>query len=171
MTEGVAHKLKHEFLQVLPPTIFFFVAFNLIGLTSALLASQHGIEINSFAAATVGALLVGKVVLIADKLPFVNRFPEKPLIYNVVWKTVIYVLAALLVRYVEHVVRFLGDHGGVIGATAHLFSEVVWTRFLAVQIWLVVLFLIYASMRELIRVVGRDQVLRMFFGRVRSPAG
>ena len=35
----------------------------------------------------MAALLVAKVVLITDALPFVNRFPEKPLIYNVVWKT------------------------------------------------------------------------------------
>lgn len=36
--------------------------------------------------ATAAALLVATIVLIADKFPFVNRFPDKPLMYNVVWK-------------------------------------------------------------------------------------
>lgn len=36
---------------------------------------------------------------------------------------------------------------------------------MAVQIWLLVLFLVYSCGRELIRAVGRDEVLRLFFGR------
>jgi len=35
-------------------------------------------------------------------LATVNKFPEKPLIQNVLWKTGIYQVAALLVRYIEH---------------------------------------------------------------------
>ena len=62
------------------------------------------VDDHTMAAATVGALLIAKVVLIADKLPIINRFPEKPLIYNVVWKTVIYIGASLLLHYLEHLV-------------------------------------------------------------------
>ena len=171
------HKLlafiKHEFLEVLPPTIFFFVAFNIIWLTSALMLQQYGLDTWALTKATVGALVVGKVVLIADKLPFINRFPDKPLIYNVGWKTAIYVAAALLFRYVEHLVGAMGPHGGLLGANAHIWSEIVWPRFWAVQIWLVVLFLAYCAMRELVRVVGRPRVLHMFFGdpKTLSPGG
>jgi hypothetical protein len=43
----------------------------------------------------------------------------------------------------------------------------VWPHFWAIQLWLVVLILIYCSMRELIRVIGRDRVVNIFF---RSPA-
>jgi hypothetical protein len=118
-------------------------------------------------------LVVGKVVLIADKLPFINRFPDKPLFYNVGWKTAIYVTAALLFRYVEHLVGAMGPHGGFLGANAYIWSEIVWPRFWAVQIWLVVLFLAYCAMRELVRVVGRPRVLHMFFGdpKTLSPGG
>jgi hypothetical protein len=67
------------------------------------------------AGATVGALLVAKVVLIADNLPVINRFPEKPLLYNVAWKTTIYVLAALVVHYLEHLVPVWWRVGNVDG--------------------------------------------------------
>ena len=86
------------------------------------------------------------------------------MIYNVGWKTAIYVTAALLFRYVEHVLHFMSPQVGVLAANAQLWSEIVWPRFWAVQIWLVVLFLAFCTLRELVRVVGRDRVLHMFFG-------
>lgn len=165
-----ANKLKQEVLAVLPPTIFFFLAFQIIALTRMLMLRQHGIPFSGFAPATVGALIVGKVVLLTDKLPFVNRFPDKPLIYNVIWKTFIYVLAAFLVRYVEHTLPFVGEYGTIRAATHQVLSEVVWPRFWAIQIWLTVLFFVYSSFRELVRVIGRDEVVRMFFGPVK-PVG
>ena len=156
--------LRHEFMKVLPPTIFFFVAFNVIGITNALMLKRYGINVTSLAAATFGALVVGKVVLVADKLPFINKFPEKPLIYNVVWKTIIYFVAVFVVRYVEHIIPFAIEHGNPITAHQHLLEEVVWPRFWSVQIWLLVLFFVYSALHELVRVMGRDEVLHMFFG-------
>jgi len=50
---------------------------------------EYGLPLSSIVGATVGALLIAKVVLITDKFPFINRFPGKPLIYNVAWKTAI----------------------------------------------------------------------------------
>ena len=162
--------LRHEFIQVLPPTIFFFVAFNVISITKALMLKAHGIEVSSLAAATVGALLVGKVILITDKLPVINRYPDKPLIYNVVWKTMIYILAVFVVRYVEHLIPFVWEFGSLSIAHQHLLNEVVWPHFWSIQIWLLVLFFAYASLHELVRLIGRDDVLRMFFGKPKPAA-
>ena len=67
--------LKHEFRLMLPPTIFFFIAFTLIAVTQRLILRQYGVPLTGFAVVAIGALLIGKVVLIADKLPFVNKFP------------------------------------------------------------------------------------------------
>lgn len=132
---------------------------------------EYGIPASTFVAASIGALLVAKAVLIVDLLPFVNRFPDKPLIYNVSWKTAIYMVAALLVRYIEHMVPFVLKHGSLTLATRHLIDEIVWPRFWAVQIWLLVLFLMYAAIRELIRVIGRERVREIFFGPLGGHAG
>src|SRR5215468_4466605 len=96
------HTVKHEFLEVLPPTIFFLITFHIVLIDRALMLREYGLQVSSMATAAVMALLVAKVVLVADKLPFINRFPQKPLIYNVVWKTGIYVAASLVVHYPEH---------------------------------------------------------------------
>ena len=53
---------------------------------------KTGIAPSTSISIAVAALILGKAVLIADMLPFINRFPHKPLIYNIAWKTVIYLL-------------------------------------------------------------------------------
>jgi chromate transport protein ChrA len=168
MSSRIVARVKQELLEVIPPAVFFFIAFQLLAFTRALMLKEYGIHVSTFMAATVGALIVAKVVLIVDLLPFVNRFPNKPLMYNVVWKTAIYLVAALLVRYVEHLIPFIREHRDFAVAHRHLLSEVVWPHFWAIQIWLLVLFFFYCALRELIRVIGRERVRQMFFGPITS---
>jgi hypothetical protein len=156
--------LKHEFLAVLPPTIFFLITFCLLIATQRLINREYGIPLPHFGAALVGALIVGKVVLIVDKFRFMNRYPDKPLIYNVAWKTSIYLLATLLVRYAEHLAPLLKQHGGLGEAHRRLLEEVVWPHFWLIQMWLLVLFFAYCSLRELIRMIGKREFVALFFG-------
>jgi len=155
------HKVKHEFLEVLP---FFLITFHIVLLNRALMLREYGLHLSSMAAAAVMALLVAKVVLLADKLPFINRFPEKPLIYNVVWKTAIYVAASLFVHYLEHFIPLWWHTGSFTKGNRDLWREIVWPHFWAIQLWLVVLIFVYCATRELIRILGRDRVVHIFFG-------
>jgi hypothetical protein len=107
-------KLKEEFFAMLPPAIFFFVALHIIALVHALMLKGTGISPVSSMPLAVAALILGKAVLIADMLPMINRFPDKPLIYNVAWKTLVYLLAATLVHYLEHLVDFWRQAGGFV---------------------------------------------------------
>src|SRR5215475_14436399 len=98
---GFWHWLKHEFHEVIPPTISFLISFHIVVLDRKLMLRQYGLPRSSIASATVAALLVAEVVLIADALPFVNGFPAKPLMYNILWKTATYVAAAFAQRAIS----------------------------------------------------------------------
>jgi len=75
--------------SVLPPTIFFFLTLHLFAIVRMLMLQGSGITVSTPLQVTVAALILGKAVLIADMLPFINLYPHKPLIYNVAWKPAI----------------------------------------------------------------------------------
>jgi hypothetical protein len=159
------HILKHEFLQLIGPTIFFFIAFNVLMFTKKLFLEDYHINFSGFfLTASIGALLVGKVVLLADEIPFMNRFPRVPLIYNVAWKTIVYSLSALVVQFLEEFLPRLWHHQGLAIAIARVWDEVHWPHFWAVHILLFYFLMIYVSFRELARTFGEVQFFHLFFG-------
>ena len=162
-------KLKEEFFALLPPTIFFFVALHIVALIHSLMMKAAGISPLSSVSIAVAALVMCKVVLLADLLPLINRFPNKPLIYNVTWKTSIYLLVSVLIHYLEHLIEFWRKTGSFITGNEKLLAEIVWPHFWAIQILLLVLILMYCTMHELVRVIGREKVLRIFFGPMPAP--
>ena len=166
--QKVLKTIKHELLEVVFPMIFFFVAFNVITYTKKLMLEQYGIEFSGFVAAAVGALIVAKVVLIADRIPFINKYPDKPLIYNVVWKTVIYIFVTFVVRFLEYLLPLWWKHRSLGIAADRLWDETIWPHFWAIQIWLFCLFFVYVSFRELARTLGEERFFQMFFGLRRS---
>jgi hypothetical protein len=162
-------KLKEEFFALLPPTIFFFVALHIVAFVRVLMLKGTGISPLSSMSIAVAALILGKAVLIADMLPMINRFPNKPLIYNVAWKTLIYLLVATLIHYLERLIDFWRQAGGLVAGNRKLLAEIVWPHFWAIQIILAVLIVMYCTMHELVRVIGREKVLRIFFGPMPIP--
>jgi len=68
----LASFVLRELLHVLPPTFYLFVGFNLILLTKRLFLPS--IQYPGFFIATIGALIVGKVIVVTDSVPFLRRF-------------------------------------------------------------------------------------------------
>ncbi|TMP96576.1 MAG: hypothetical protein E6L07_04845 [Verrucomicrobia bacterium] len=161
--------LKKEFFELLPPTIFFFVALHIVAFVRVLMLKGTGISPLSTMSIAVAALILGKAVLIADMLPMINRFPNKPLIYNVAWKTLLYLLMATLIHYLERLVDFWRQTGSLVAGNEKLLAEIVWPHFWAIQIILLVLIVMYCTMHELVRVIGRQKALRIFFGPMPAP--
>jgi hypothetical protein len=152
-------QVKHA----LPPTIFFFIGFNLILWTKRMILEEHGIDFSGFFTATVAALLVGKAVLVTDNLPFMRRYDGAPMIRPILFKSAIYWLCVLLVRLAEAHLHFLAGGGATADFPSFLAERFSWSRFLSIQIWLMVLFLIYVTIHELNRLFGDGELYRLFF--------
>jgi len=163
-----SEKVKEEFLALLPPTIFFFIALHVVALVRALMVQGTGLPVSSSGQIAVGALILGKAVLLADLMPAINRFPDRPLAYNVAWKTAIYFLMATFIHYLERLVDFWKEAGGFAAANEKLLATIVWPHFLGIQIVLLVLILSYCVLRELGRVLGTEKLVALFFG---NPIG
>ena len=162
-------KLKEEFVALIPPTIFFFVALHIVVFVRVLMLKGTGISPLGSVSVAIAALILGKAVLVADMLPLINRFPDKPLIYNVAWKTLIYLVVSALIHYLERLVEFWRQAGGFIAGNEKLWSEMVWPHFWAIQIILFVLIAMYCTFHELARVIGKEKLVRIFFGPLPVP--
>jgi hypothetical protein len=165
---GFAHRagafVLHEFLEMLPPTIFFFVGFNLIVLTTNLLIADYLAAVGSFALATGAALVVGKSVLVANAMAVLRRYDRAPLIQPILFKTVVYWAVVFVARLLEHFIRFwLVEHNPVSEFLPHMISTFSWHRFAPIQIWILVLFLIYVTATELNHLFGHGELRRIFF--------
>jgi hypothetical protein len=96
---GLSAFLIKELREVVPPTIFFAVGFNLILLTTKLILSDYRVEFSSFMIATMMALVVGKSVLVANAMQFLRRFDTAPKIRPVLFKSIVYWAVVFLVRF------------------------------------------------------------------------
>src|SRR5258708_5455245 len=95
-----------EFKEIIPPTVFFAVGFNIIVLTTQLILDDYFVQVASFLAATAAALVVGKAVLVANALPFLRRFDQAPLIQPIIFKTLVYFAVVFVVRFLEKIIEY-----------------------------------------------------------------
>ena len=153
-----------EFLEILPPTIFFIIGFNLIVLTTNLILADYGAQFASFMLATAAALIVAKALLVANAMPVIRRFDRAPLIRPILFKTVFYSVAFFIARMLEHWIEYLLSKDYVFGGfLRHEMAAFSWDRFIAIQLWIVVLFLIYVTASEFNRLFGERELWDIMF--------
>jgi hypothetical protein len=156
--------LLNEFYEILPPTIFFFVGFNLIVLTTNLILAQYSAAVGNFMLATAAALVVGKSVLVANAMPVLRRYDRGPVIEPILFKTIVYWAVVFVARLLEEFVRFwLIEHHPLGSFLRHLITSFSWHHFAAVQIWIVVLFLVYVTASEFNHLFGNGELRRILF--------
>jgi hypothetical protein len=159
-------RLMHEAREAAIPTLYFFVGFHLIVLTTNLLVAQYLIAVSSFMLVTMGALVVGKAVLVANKLPFIRLYDRAPLIRPILFKTGIYWVIVFFVRILERFIHFSVLEGNPPSKfPSYLILTFSWHRFLAISIWILVLFLIYVTATEFIYLFGPREIFRLLFTR------
>lgn len=160
----VSAALRHELGKILPPTIFFIVGFNVIVLTTNLILAQYFVTVSSFLLATAAALVVGKAVPVTNAMPVIRRYDRGPLIRPILFKVLVYWAAVFIARLLEHFVKFWLFEGHPLGTfLPHMVANFSWPRFAAIQIWILVLFLIYVTGTEFARLLGKGEVRRLLF--------
>jgi hypothetical protein len=167
IASGVARRigarLLHEFLEVLPPTIFFFVGFNFVVFTTNLLVAQYSVAVSNFMLATVAALVVGKAVLVANHMPLLRRYDRAPLLQPILFKTGFYWVTVFFARLLERFVHFsLIERNPPGDFYPYLITTFSWHRFSAISLWILVLFLIYVTASEFSQLFGPGELQRLF---------
>lgn len=154
--------LSHEARKALPAVIFFLILFHLIALTRAVALDDDSLTALRAVGATVGALIVAKAILVVEALPISGAFFRGRWI-QVLWKTLLYSMVALLFRVVEELIPLASKHGGLVAGIRAMEAEVAWPLFGVLALWIIGGLLLYCLATELTRAIGPERVKEILF--------
>ncbi len=142
--------------------IYLWVVFIVLLLHEWIVLSQNHIGFKFYGLAAINALLLGKIMLVAEQFRFAENLKRKPLIYPIVYKAVAFT-TLLFIAYIieEMVVGWIGGHGffasvprvgGSIGG--------------GIAVWLIfcVALIPFFAFKEFQRAVGTDMIRKLLFG-------
>ena len=163
LKQTILHELVRYWLVVLYMSIFFSAFANY----RRLLLAHYGISYEDYGIAIIRALVLTKVVLVAETLRLGRGYEEKPLIVPTLYKTFLFTVCVGVFDVAEGLVRgFIGGSGstGVVADVVSQFNYEWLSRALVVFF----AFLPFFAVGELRRVLGKG-VTDIFFRR-RLPA-
>ena len=135
----------------------FIVYRRLISAETGSIYLPHGI-------ALIEALVIAKVILIGKMFGFSRRFEDKPLIFPVLYKSVLFGVLVLLFGVVEHLVEGWIHARGLLGGLREI-DDIGAYELGARVLMLIVAFVPFFAFGEIGRVLGSDKLRAMFFSK------
>jgi hypothetical protein len=103
-------------------------------------------------------------VLVTNAMALLRRFDRGPVIQPILFKTILYWAVVFIARLLERFVHFwLIDHHPAASFLSYVAATFSWHRFAAIQIWILVLFLIYVTATEFNHLFGQGELWRILF--------
>jgi hypothetical protein len=143
--------------------VYLWVVFTVLLLHEWIVLSDHHVGFAFYGLATLNAIALGKIMIVAEHFRFAERLKEKPLVYPILYKTVAFT-TLLLVAYVLEMMLFglIGGHGFFASMPA-LGGSILGTM----ALWFIfcVALMPYFAFKELERAVGPDMLRKLLLGR------
>lgn len=159
--------LKKEIVELFPPFLYFFVVFHILFFAKSIIQEEYGITTSSYIQATIGALIVGKSILLANAFPILNLFRDKRLIYNIIWRVILYLVFVLFIKYIEEIIPLLSKGGAFNDSSKEVLNAMKNAKSMVVDIILILFLFIYVIAEELIQIIGKKEFKSLFFGKVK----
>lgn len=101
---GMKEKAVHEVRELIFIFLYLFVWFGLFTIHESIVLGEHHISYTPYGFAAVNALVLAKVMLVAQDLHLGHRFEDRPLIYPVLLKSLLFAIVFICFHVVEHVI-------------------------------------------------------------------
>lgn len=162
---SLGKRILHEIKMVWIMTMYFAAGFCLLLLMQNLLLADQGAEQIGYISAVIMAALIGKVIIVIEKMPFTNRFRHRRRIGHIVYSTIVFTVIAQLIGAIEKVIKKM-IHGDAFGeAITHVLHDFSPSKFYAVSIALLILFGFLFFVREVNHILGDGVLLKTLFQR------
>jgi hypothetical protein len=119
----IGEKIKHEIKAVVLVTLFFAAWLVVLMGIKALILEDYHIHFAGFSMALVGALILGKVVLVLEHVPLGAWLRKHPVLVEVFVRTLLYAIGTLVVLLLERAIESRHEHGGFLPALAKVFEH------------------------------------------------
>ena len=153
-----------EFKRFIAILLYLWVVFGLLSVHRSLVLSQRHLDYEEHTFAIVNAFVFAKVLLVAEQLHLGKQFENKPLIYPILYKCLIF-SAVLIGFHVMESAAVGAWHGNRIAdSIPPLFG---WSPkgLLAVGFSCFVLLLPFFGFREIARMIGHTEMRTLLFGK------
>jgi hypothetical protein len=168
-TQNLKEKAFLEFKRFLGIFLYLWVVFALFSIHESIIRAQHNLDFTSHSLAIINAFVLAKVLLVGEHLHLGAGFNEKPLVYPVLYKSLIFSIFLTGFHVAERMIV-----GMIRGKTfAESFSAIGSGRLEAifsVGALMFVMLIPFFAFRELGRVIGEEKLRALFYGQ-RTKAG
>jgi hypothetical protein len=118
----------------------------------------------------LGSLIMAKAVLLIDAFMKNQGVRGRPLIYGTLLNTGLYFLGALVLHYLEQTISRMRHQNVRFAEASHeALLALQKPSFLAIMLSVLALTFAFCTVRELVRCIGSDRFMEMFFGRHPGP--
>ncbi|MBV8612401.1 MAG: hypothetical protein JOY66_01350 [Acetobacteraceae bacterium] len=145
-------------------TLYLWVLFAVFSLHRTLILEKHSINAAEQGFAIVNALILAKVMLVADDLKLGRQFKDHPLIYRVLWSAFLFAAVLVAFHIIEHAAIALW-RGRPIAESLADFGAGNLKGVLSVGALAFVSLIPFFAFQEVARVVGSGMLWQLLFTR------
>ncbi len=163
--QKILHGMIEYWLSVLYMAIFFSVFANY----RRLILAHYQISYEDYGISVIKALVLAKVILVAESLHLGRRFEGKPLIVPTIYKGFLFTICVAIFDVIEAIIRSFIYGRGAMGALDDVMNQFNY-EWLAGGLVVFFAFIPFFAVRELRQILGEGTIFKLFFQRRSTKA-
>ncbi len=155
-------KLLHEMIEYYFSALYLAIFFSVFSNYRRLILAHYEIVYEEYGISIIKALVLAKVILVAESLRLARGFEKRPLIFPTLYKSFLFTVCVALFNAVESMIRSFIRGIGWEGAVEKLMSGYNY-EWLGGALVVFFAFIPFFAYRELRLVLGPGEITRLFF--------
>src|SRR6266478_7470104 len=155
-------RVLDEVIKFLAIAFYLWVMFGVFALHESVVSAKNHIDYHFYGFAVINALILGKVMLVAEDLHFADWFKDRPLIYPILCRAVAFSILFLVFDVVEEVIVGVFK-GKTIAQSIPSIGGGTLSGVFFVGIILAVALIPFFAFREIGRVIGERELHSLMF--------
>jgi hypothetical protein len=157
-------KVINEFKRLVIMFLYLWVILGLYVLDETVILAKQNIDFQAQGFAAINALILAKVMLVAEDLGLGARFKDRPLIYPILYKSITFAILFIVFYICEGTIIGLLHGKAAVASVPHLGGG-TFKGLLCVAAIMFISLLPFFAFREIGRVIGEDELWNLLLRR------